>query len=339
MLTALRYCPAPAKLNLFLHVTGQRPDGYHTIETVFDFIDLADTLHFKLRNDGVILLKTPTPGVPPELDLTVRAARALAIETSCELGVEINVEKLIPIGGGLGGGSSNAASTLMALNRLWGLNLSVAKLAGIGLKLGADVPVFVRGQPAHATGIGEKLSPVKLPIQHYVLISPPAAVPTGEIFGAPELTRDSKPITILGSSRSEWFASGRNDMQPVVVARYPQVGVALEALDRASAAVSKILSKAAKSAVVEAKSINVKTNTVKSMSAKPASTGAVTDAKRVVSLSAARMSGSGACVFLPVASAEIAEMVAEQARKADAGDVIVARSLPIHPLRDWSTGR
>jgi 4-diphosphocytidyl-2-C-methyl-D-erythritol kinase len=320
MLIALRYCPAPAKLNLFLHVTGQRPDGYHTIETVFDFIDLADTLHFKLRNDGVILLKTPTPGVPPELDLTVRAARALAIETACELGVEINIEKLIPMGGGLGGGSSNAASTLLALNRLWGLNLSVAKLAGIGLKLGADVPVFVRGQPAHATGIGEKLSPLKLPLQHYVLISPPAAVPTGEIFGAPELTRDSKPITILGSSRSEWFASGRNDMQPVVVARYPQVGVALEALDRASAAVSRLISKTAKLAASDAKSADL-------------------GKKPVVAFSPARMSGSGACVFLPVASAEIAEMVAEQARKADAGDVIVARSLPIHPLRDWSTGR
>jgi 4-diphosphocytidyl-2-C-methyl-D-erythritol kinase len=339
MLTAIRYCPAPAKLNLFLHVTGQRPDGYHTIETVFDFIDLADTLHFKLRNDGVILLKTPTPGVPPELDLTVRAARALAIETNCELGVEINIEKLIPIGGGLGGGSSNAASTLLALNRLWGLHLSVAKLAGIGLKLGADVPVFVRGQPAHATGIGEKLSPLKLPIQHYVLISPPAAVPTGEIFGAPELTRDSKPITILGSSRSEWFASGRNDMQPVVVARYPQVGVAIEALDRAAAAVSKLISK---SANAKAASVDVKLASAKNAGAdvKPAlAKSAGVDAKSAVALSAARMSGSGACVFLPVASAEIAEMVAEQARKADAGDVIVARSLPVHPLRDWSTGR
>jgi 4-diphosphocytidyl-2-C-methyl-D-erythritol kinase len=310
MLTALRYCPAPAKLNLFLHVTGQRPDGYHTIETVFDFIDLADVLHFKLRNDGAILLKTPTPGVPPELDLTVRAARALAIETSCELGVEINIEKRIPIGGGLGGGSSNAASTLLALNRLWGLNLSVAKLAGIGLKLGADVPVFTRGQPAHATGIGEKLSALKLPVQHYVLLAPPAAVPTAEIFGAPELTRDSKPITILGSSRSEWFSSGRNDMQPVVVARYPQVGLALEALDRASQAVSKLI---------------VRSHAAKSVGA--------------VALSAARMSGSGACVFIPVANAEMAEMVAEQAVKADAGDVIVAKSLPVHPLRDWSTGR
>ena len=306
MLTALRYCPAPAKLNLFLHVTGQRPDGYHTLETVFDFIDLSDTLHFKLRSDGAILLKTPTPGVPPELDLTVRAARALAIETSCELGVEINIEKRIPIGGGLGGGSSNAASTLLALNRLWGLGLSVAKLAGIGLKLGADVPVFCRGQPAHATGIGEKLTPLKLPVQHYVLISPPAAVPTGEIFGAPELTRDTKPLTILGSSRSEWFASGRNDMQPVVVVRYPQVGLALEALDRAAAAVNK------------------------------------TGARRLgsqVAPCAARMSGSGACVFLPVVSAEIGELVAEQARKADAGDVILTRSLPVHPLRDWSIGR
>jgi 4-diphosphocytidyl-2-C-methyl-D-erythritol kinase len=339
MLTAIRYCPAPAKLNLFLHVTGQRPDGYHTIETVFDFIDLADTLHFKLRNDGVILLKTPTPGVPPELDLTVRAARALAIETSCELGVEINIEKLIPIGGGLGGGSSNAASTLLALNRLWGLNLSVAKLAGIGLKLGADVPVFVRGQTAHATGIGEKLSPLKLPIQHYVLISPPAAVPTGEIFGAPELTRDTKPITILGSSRSEWFASGRNDMQPVVVARYPQVGVALEALDRATAAVSKLLMKSAKLAAIEAKSVPASVSKSTSSVEVKATEAKAVEAKKAVAFYAARMSGSGACVFVPVASAEIAEMVAEQARKADAGDVIVARSLPVHPLREWSTGR
>lgn len=309
MLTAIRFCPAPAKLNLFLHITGQRPDGYHTLETVFDFIDLSDTLHFKLRNDGAILLKTPTPGVPPELDLTVRAARALAIETACEQGVEITIEKRIPIGGGLGGGSSNAASTLLALNRLWGLGLSVAKLAGIGLKLGADVPVFVRGQPAHATGVGEKLSPLKLPVQHYVLIAPPAAVPTGDIFGAPELTRDTKPLTILGSSRSEWFALGRNDMQPVVVARYPQVGIALEALDRAAAAVHR----------TEGRRGGV-------------SGGAVSPC-------AARMSGSGACVFLPVVSAEVGEMVAEQARKADVGDVILTRSLPVHPLRDWSIGR
>ena len=306
MLTALRYCPAPAKLNLFLHVTGQRPDGYHSIETVFDFVDLADTLHFKLRNDGAILLKTPTPGVPPELDLTVRAARALAIETACELGVEINIEKRIPMGGGLGGGSSNAASTLLALNRLWGLHLSVAKLAGIGLKLGADVPVFTRGQPAHATGIGEKLTPLKLPVQHYVLISPPAAVPTAEIFGAPELTRDTKPLTILGFSRSEWFASGRNDMQSVVVGRYPQVGTAIEALDRAALVVNK-------------------------------SQGRHYNGN--IALSSARMSGSGACVFLPVVSAEIGEMVAEQALKADAGDVILTKSLVVHPLRDWSTGR
>jgi len=182
MISELRHCPAPAKLNLFLHVTGRRADGYHLLETVFELIDLCDTLHFRLLEDGRIERIRPLPGVAPEDDLTVRAARLLAAESGCRLGVGIEVEKRIPMGGGLGGGSSDAATTLLALNRLWELDWPADRLAALALRLGADVPVFVHGRSAYATGIGERLRPLALPRRWYVVLSPRVSVPTAGGF-------------------------------------------------------------------------------------------------------------------------------------------------------------
>jgi 4-diphosphocytidyl-2C-methyl-D-erythritol kinase len=200
----LRNIPAPAKLNLFLHVVGQRDDGYHLLETFFDLIDWNDTLSFDLRGDGALVLATPLPGVPPQIDLCVQAAAQLAqYARSRERdvpGVTISVDKHLPIGGGIGGGSSDAATTLLALNRLWNLNFPRATLAKIGLTLGADVPIFIQGLPSWASGIGEKLEPTKLwPGLFYVVLVPDTQVPTSAIFSAPELTRDTKPLRIEGS--------------------------------------------------------------------------------------------------------------------------------------------
>lgn len=214
-------CPAPAKLNLFLHVVGRRPDGYHLLQTLFRFIDLHDTLHFTLREDGAVHRSNAIEGVPEERDLCVRAARLLQGETGCDSGVDIAVEKRIPLGGGLGGGSSDAATTLIALNRLWSLGLSRERLTQLGLRLGADVPLFVFGENAFAEGVGEVLQACPLPEAWYVVLFPPVQVPTAQIFGHPELTRDTVSITMRAlSERQEQL---RNDLQPVVCKLYPEV--------------------------------------------------------------------------------------------------------------------
>lgn len=215
--------PAPAKLNLFLHVTGRRPDGYHELQTVFQLLDLCDWLDFEPRQDGEIRLLRGTPGVRAEDDLVVRAARLLQRETGCTRGVQISLEKAIPLQGGLGGGSSDAATTLVALNQIWGTGLGDRALAALGLRLGADVPVFVHGRSAWAEGVGEQLVPIELPDAWFALIRPAAAVATAEVFQAPELTRNSPRITIRGFLQ----AGGRNDCEAVVAARYPEVGRAL----------------------------------------------------------------------------------------------------------------
>ncbi len=213
-------CPAPAKLNLFLHVVGRRPDGYHLLQTLFRFIDLHDTLHFSLRADGVVHRTNNVEGVAEESDLCVRAARLLQSETGCTSGVDIAVEKRIPMGGGLGGGSSDAATTLIALNRMWSLGLSRARLMQFGLRLGADVPVFVFGENAFAEGVGEQLQAYPLPEAWYVVLFPPVQVPTARIFAHPELTRDTVSSTMRALSERQF----RNDLQSVVCNLYPEVG-------------------------------------------------------------------------------------------------------------------
>ncbi|MCW0207812.1 MAG: 4-(cytidine 5'-diphospho)-2-C-methyl-D-erythritol kinase [Achromobacter sp.] len=215
--------PAPAKVNLFLHVVGRRADGYHLLQTAFRFIDLCDTLHFDARADGVIGRAAELPGVPPEQDLTLRAAHALQRATGTKQGVQIGLEKRIPQGGGLGGGSSDAASVLIALNRLWGTGLTRRELMALALPLGADVPVFVFGQSAFAQGVGEELAAVALPERAYLVAQPDASVPTPEIFSAPDLTRDSSYITIADFLASPTFCFGRNDLEPVVYRLYPEV--------------------------------------------------------------------------------------------------------------------
>jgi 4-diphosphocytidyl-2-C-methyl-D-erythritol kinase len=219
--------PAPAKLNLFLHVLGRRPDGYHLLETVFRFIDFSDSLRFVLRDDGVIR-RIGAESLLPGEDLCVCAARALQQAAGSRMGVEIFLEKRIPIGAGLGGGSSDAATTLLALNRLWQINWSRERLQRVALQLGADVPIFILGESAYAEGVGERLSPIALPPRWYVVLTPPVAVPTREIFADPELTRNSRPITMTAFS----IGQGRNDLEPVACRRYPVIGEYLEWLSR-----------------------------------------------------------------------------------------------------------
>jgi 4-diphosphocytidyl-2-C-methyl-D-erythritol kinase len=220
--------PAPAKLNLFLHITGRRPDGYHELQTVFQLIDLCDTLAVTVRDDGAIERPEGPADVPPESDLVVRAARVLKAASGTALGATLRVRKRIPMGGGLGGGSSDAATTLLALNQLWDCRLSIGELARLGLPLGADVPVFIRGFSAWAEGVGEQLTPIELPRRWYVVIHPGVAVSTREVFQSPELTRNSPLITI----RAFFEAGGRNDCEPVVRARCPEVAAALDWLSR-----------------------------------------------------------------------------------------------------------
>lgn len=218
--------PAPAKLNLFLHVTGRRADGYHELETLFVALDVGDTITLTRRDDGAIRRTTGLSAVPAPQDLAVRAAAAVKQATGCPLGADIAVAKRIPVGGGLGGGSSDAASVLLALNRLWGLGLPRSELVRIGLALGADVPFFLCGEPAIARGIGERLTPVSMPTLWVAVIVPPLAVSTAAIFAAPELTRDGR------SAKMDVFSEGygRNDLQPVAVARFPEIAVALAGL-------------------------------------------------------------------------------------------------------------
>ena len=229
MSTAARAFPAPAKLNLFLHVVGRRPDGYHLLQTAFRFIDYGDELGFFVRADGEIRHTNPLPGVDAQIDLCVRAAQLLQRRTGSRHGVDIRIVKRLPLGGGLGGGSSDAATTLIALNRLWGTGLSRAQLQQLALELGADVPVFVFGQNAFAEGIGEQLTALDLPPAWYLVLVPELAVSTAEIFSAPELTRNTNAITIaafsVGLARN---IPGHNDLQPVVCRRYPQVARHLE---------------------------------------------------------------------------------------------------------------
>ncbi len=271
--------PAPAKLNLFLHVVGRRDDGYHLLQTLFQFLDLQDELTFTPTTDGRITLATPMPDVPPERDLTVRAATLLKGQTGATAGVEITVRKRIPLGGGLGGGSSDAAATLLALNTLWALHLPLDRLAALGLQLGADVPVFVQGHAAWAEGVGERLTPVEPACPWYVVLVPPVHVPTAAVFKAykdaqeQQLTRYSPAIRI----RDFHAGAGHNDLEPLVRKLYPPVDTALTWLAR---------------------------------------------------FGDARMTGSGACVFLPVESAEAGARLLAQAPCAG----FVARGLNVHPV-------
>lgn len=216
--------PAPAKLNLFLHVTGLRADGLHELQTLFQFVDFGDTLSFRVRDDGVIHRYFDHPEVAADADLVVRAARRLKAEAGPDAGADIALTKRIPHGGGLGGGSSDAATVLIALNRLWRVHLGPARLAEIGLELGADVPVFIHGHAAWAEGIGERLSPAHPAEPWYLVVAPPVRVSTAEVFAAAELTRDTPPITI----RDFLAGEGGNVCEPVVRARYPVVGDALD---------------------------------------------------------------------------------------------------------------
>jgi 4-diphosphocytidyl-2-C-methyl-D-erythritol kinase len=220
--------PAPAKLNLMLHILGRRADGYHELQTLFQFLDFGDELGFALRPDGEIHLHTPIDGVPHDSNLIVRAARLLQQHASCTLGADIWLDKRLPMGGGIGGGSSDAATTLLGLNHLWQLNYSEDQLASLGLSLGADVPVFVRGHAAFAEGVGEKLQPVTLSEPWFLVAIPQVLVSTAEIFSAPELTRDTPPIKV----RSLLEGGGRNDCQPVVQKRYKEVHNALILLNK-----------------------------------------------------------------------------------------------------------
>jgi 4-diphosphocytidyl-2-C-methyl-D-erythritol kinase len=269
--------PAPAKLNLLLRVTGRRPDGYHLLQTVFRFIDFGDTLRFALRKDGMIARVNEIAGVPDADDLTLRAARLLQKAGAVRLGADITLEKRLPLGGGLGGGSSDAATTLLVLNRLWGLNWSRQRLQELALELGADVPVFVFGESALGQGIGEKLSPIPLPPAWYLVLIPPVAVATARVFQDPDLIRDSIPTKIPPFSD----ASGTNGLEPVVCRLYPVVAQHLDWLKR---------------------------------------------------FGNARMTGSGACVFVEFDSEAAARAASAQVPANMRG--VVAQGLACHPLRE-----
>jgi 4-diphosphocytidyl-2-C-methyl-D-erythritol kinase len=342
----LRNIPAPAKVNLFLHVVGQRDDGYHLLETFFDLVDWNDTLSFDLRTDGALVLANPLPGVPPQIDLCVQAAAQLAqYARSRERdvpGVTISVEKQLPIGGGIGGGSSDAATTLMALNRLWNLNLPRATLARIGLTLGADVPVFIQGLPSWASGIGEKLEPAKTwPGLWYVILVPDTQVPTSAIFSAPELTRDTKSLRIFGSLFEESLKlQGMDLVHAKSSLGAKSKGVAKLALKPSSSIASPL-------STVETISFSALRNDLQEVAVqRHPKVGLALEALKAASsgvnasnlIVPARMTGSGACVFAGFASEEIAIAVSEKVKKSDDGNTLVkvARSLKAHPLRDWS---
>ncbi len=249
--------PAPAKLNLFLHITGRRDDGYHLLQSVFMLVDWCDLLHFELRTDGGIDREDIGPqlaaGTLPEEDLSVRAARALRKATGCTLGVRIGLEKRLPAEAGLGGGSSDAATTLIALNRLWGLGLTRSELATIGLQLGADVPFFIGGRNAWVEGVGEELTPLHLSPARFVVVKPPTGASTQRIFSSPDLKRDTKTATIQGFAANDAgnktdqagggfqasgaleiqdiLAFGHNDLQPVAQAICPEVGHCIQWLE------------------------------------------------------------------------------------------------------------
>ena len=261
-MTSLHDCPAPAKLNLFLHIVGRREDGYHLLQTVFQLLDYGDLLHFDMRSDGVIRRVNDVPGVPAESDLVVRAARLLQSAVPGMPGADITVEKRVPMGGGLGGGSSDAATTLMALNHIWDAGLNREALMTLGLKLGADVPFFIFGSNAFAEGVGEKLTAVDGLDCWFVVLEPGVSVPTPAIFCSPELTRNTKPVRIADFSGALQNAFGKNDMQAVAARLFPEVDEAISWLGR---------------------------------------------------FGKARMTGSGACVFMPCQSEQQADAVLEAA--------------------------
>jgi len=281
--------PAPAKVNLFLHITGRRADGYHLLQSVFRLLDFHDLVHLRPRKDGVIARSSEMAGVSESQDLTMRAANLLQQHTGSQLGVDISVEKRIPMGGGLGGGSSDAATVLLALNKLWALNLSRQELMGLGLKLGADVPFFIFGKNAWVEGIGEKMQAIPLNPAHYVILTPQIHVSTPEIFSAEELTRNSIPTTIAAFSgvlpgKEKQKALFRNDLEPVVCQRYPAVESCLKWLNQ---------------------------------------------------FSQARMSGSGASVFVEVENQALAKQILAQTPSEIAGTAVFAcetRGLAQHPL-------
>ncbi|MBZ1349609.1 4-(cytidine 5'-diphospho)-2-C-methyl-D-erythritol kinase [Alcaligenaceae bacterium LF4-65] len=304
---------APAKLNLFLHVVGRRSDGYHLIQTVFRLIDLADLLDIDTRSDGQIVRETDMLGVAHDDDLVVRAAKALQQYTGTKLGAQIRLRKHIPSGAGLGGGSSDAATVLIALNRLWRTGLSRQALMQLGLSLGADVPVFIYGQNAFAEGIGEKLTTVELPEQAYLVVQPAQHVPTQGIFQDPDLTRNTDPVKILdfsgrqiaGCESTADLGFGRNDLQPVVLKRYPVVQQALDWLNKAEFSVGGF---------------------------------------------EARMTGSGACLFINFPDATQAELARQKLLAKISSDfsdtatadmfnpiqsILLCKGLNVHPLQDW----
>ena len=230
MMLSLYDVPAPAKLNLFLHVTGRRADGYHLLQSAFMLIDWCDLLHFERRNDGQIRRSDLGPALPAE-DLVVRAARALQAAAACPLGAQITLDKRIPVQAGLGGGSSDAASCLLALNRLWGLDLPLARLEAIDLGLGADVPFFLRGRNAWVEGIGEQITPLELPKGHFLVVKPAAGLETARVFADPGLSRDSG-LAIISGFAADPFGFGHNDLQPVAQRLCPDVATALVWLER-----------------------------------------------------------------------------------------------------------
>jgi len=288
-MSELRAFPAPAKLNLFLHVVGRRSDGYHLLQSVFRLIDYGDTVWLSVRQDGKIRRLNALADVPEERDLTVRAANLLKLSTGCALGVDIRLDKRLPLGGGLGGGSSDAATVMLALNRLWGLHLSRRHLQELALQLGADVPVFVFGQSAFAEGVGEILAPVSLQRAWYVVLTPPVQVATAGVFAAPELTRDTPAIKIADFLSGVGADFGRNDLQPVVEKKYPEVLRGLAWLGRYAGQYG----------------------------------------------GDARMTGSGACVFLAVPSEAAAHEVMGKLPQDMQG--FIARGLDRHPLFEFAS--
>ena len=270
---------APAKINLFLHITGQRADGYHTLQSVFQLLDFHDKIQLKTTKNGEIKRTTEISGVPESQDLCGRAALALQNATGCKLGCEYAVEKNIPMGGGLGGGSSDAATVLLALNQLWQLNMSREKLMHIGLKLGADVPIFIFGQNAWAEGVGEILTPIELPEQYYVVLTPTVHVSTAQVFANSTLTKDTKPLKIADFSNGVNSNQFRNDLEKVVCKEFPAVASTIKWLNQ---------------------------------------------------FGQARMSGSGASVFVAVDSQSEAKEILAQKPANTSG--IVAKSLKKHPL-------
>lgn len=271
--------PAPAKLNLSLRIIGRRPDGYHLLQSIFCLTDLCDTVHITSRDDGRILLHNPTENLPPERDLCHRAATLLQQHTGSTQGADIRLEKRIPTGAGLGGGSSDAATVLAVLNRLWACQLNRAELMALGLQLGADVPFFLFGQNAFVEGIGEQLRPLSVPPQHFLIVKPSVHIATGHIFNHPDLPRNSPPARHIDYTALQPF---HNDIQDIVVQSYPQV-----------AAAHRLLS----------------------------------------DYGQARLTGTGACLFLSLPDADAAEAI--QSRLPEGLESHIAQSLNRHPLSDW----